>query len=316
MDGVSGIDVDVTVVLPTRDRWKAARRALRSALAQRGVAVEVVVVDDGSQTRPDGIPELDDPRVSVVAAPAAPGVAAARNFGATRAHGAWLAFLDDDDLWAPDKLARQIEAAGKAGACFAWTAQVVVDAELEPVRVWRAPAADAIADRLVESNVIGGPSSVIVRRSHFAAVGGFDESLALLADWDLWLRLAPRCAGCACDEILTAYGLHPSNMHVVRTDLATSEIRLMRRKHSLQLGGPRFWNWVALGYRRHRRPLRAARAYLTVARATRNPRDLARAGGVLLGEGAMRIGTADVPGEPPGELPWLREQRDQGTAPV
>jgi glycosyltransferase involved in cell wall biosynthesis len=89
-------------VIPTRDRWPIFRaHALRSALAQEDVSLEVVVIDDGSTTPPPGI---SDRRVRVLRNPVSRGVAEARNRGVADARAPWVAFLDDDDVWSPRKL--------------------------------------------------------------------------------------------------------------------------------------------------------------------------------------------------------------------
>jgi glycosyltransferase involved in cell wall biosynthesis len=100
---------DVTVVIPTHNRKELLDRTLRSVLAQEDVDLSVVVVDDGSADGTEAfVQALADPRVSVVRHPEARGVSAARNTGIARATTTWLAFVDDDDLWAPTKLRAQL----------------------------------------------------------------------------------------------------------------------------------------------------------------------------------------------------------------
>ena len=107
----------VSVIIPTHDRCERLRLALRSALAQRGVDVEVIVVDDGSSDGTRAFVEgLKDPRVRLVHNEVAMGESGARNRGISEAGRAWVAFLDDDDLWAPDKLASQLDALQDDGA--------------------------------------------------------------------------------------------------------------------------------------------------------------------------------------------------------
>src|SRR5690348_694187 len=97
---------DISVVIPTRNRWDLlSRSGLSAALMQEDVDVEIIVVDDGSTDEtPARLAALEDPRVTVIRHDQPRGVAAARNRGIAAARGEWLAFLDDDDLWAPDKL--------------------------------------------------------------------------------------------------------------------------------------------------------------------------------------------------------------------
>ena len=131
----------VSVVLPTRNRRALLERALDCALGQCGVSLEVIAVDDASE---DGTLEylrsLDDPRVSVLRRDSQTGPAGARNAGVSVASAPWLAFLDDDDFWAPRKLARQIEALERdAEAGWSCTGTVIVDRNLELIGRYEAP---------------------------------------------------------------------------------------------------------------------------------------------------------------------------------
>lgn len=104
--------MDVSIVIPTRNRAVFLSHALKSALRQRDVTFEVIVVDEASTDQtPTLLAAVDDRRVRVIRHDVVRGLPAARNHGADAARGDWLAFLDDDDLWAPDKLLRQLEAA-------------------------------------------------------------------------------------------------------------------------------------------------------------------------------------------------------------
>ncbi len=117
--------MDVSVIVPTRNRGALLAMTLRSALRQQDVDFEVIVVDEAST---DGTPAMlaavGDGRVRVIRHDTPRGLSAARNHGAADARGDWLAFLDDDDLWAPDKLVRQLNAAEQAGADWVYTGSV------------------------------------------------------------------------------------------------------------------------------------------------------------------------------------------------
>src|SRR5690349_9916448 len=97
---------EVTVVVPTRDRHARLAATLAGVLRQRDVDLEVVVVDEASSP-PVGASA--DPRVRVLRHDEPQGVARARNAGLSAAQGAWVAFCDDDDLWGPEKLRRQLD---------------------------------------------------------------------------------------------------------------------------------------------------------------------------------------------------------------
>ncbi|KJH72561.1 glycosyltransferase family 2 protein [Aliterella atlantica] len=102
----------ISTVIPTRNRPLIVERAVKSALAQTFTEIEVIVVIDGSDacTR-EVLEEIDDSRLKVIELPVRGGAAAARNAGVSAAVGEWIAFLDDDDEWFPQKLERQIEVA-------------------------------------------------------------------------------------------------------------------------------------------------------------------------------------------------------------
>jgi glycosyltransferase involved in cell wall biosynthesis len=186
-----GVD-SVSVVIPTRDRRAFVLEAVASVLAQRGVESEAIVVDDGSS---DGTREALAPladRIRYVEQEPR-GVSAARNTGARLACGSWLAFLDSDDLWKPDKLARQLAFHARHPELdVSQTEEIWIrnGARVNPCRHHRKPAGDIFLPSLERCLI--SPSAVMLRRDLFLAAGGFDESLPVCEDYDLWLRLGSR----------------------------------------------------------------------------------------------------------------------------
>ncbi len=224
---------DVSVVIPTRDRWRLLPRAVGTALAQRGVTVEVLVVDDWSRQPAPPLPVLSDPRVTLLQEGPARGVAAARNLGVRHSTGGWLAFLDDDDIWAPHKLATLLGAADRAGARFAYSSVLLIEADLTPLFVVPAPPAAGLLRGLLERNAIpAGSSNVVVDRALFEQVGGFDESLSVLADWDAWLRLAQAAPAVRVEDALTAYSLHAGSWVLQGDPADESDYRRFSEKHA------------------------------------------------------------------------------------
>src|SRR5215213_6576558 len=150
-----------TVVIPTCGR-STLPEAVRAALAQEGVDVAVVVVDDSGTgaVRAIGGP-LADPGVRVVAHERRLGVARSRNDGIAAATGEWVAFLDDDDLWAPDKLVRQIDAAEVVGADWAYAGVAAVDHDLRCLTVEAAPPVDVVVEDLPVRNGVPATASNI-----------------------------------------------------------------------------------------------------------------------------------------------------------
>ena len=278
---------EVTVVIPTLNRWPMLSRALTGALAQEDVELEVVVVDDGSEDEtPERLAAYPDRRVRVVRHARPSGVARARNAGLADASGRWTGFLDDDDLWAPRKLREQLDAAHAAGAATTISYALVLDEALEPVGIDPAPPAETLLADLLRSNCVpGGCSNVIARTDLLREVGGFDEHLAMLADWDLWLRLAAAAPAASCSAIHVGYVDHPASMHVQRARITPRELVYVRRKHAdleARLGveiGAGGWVplWVAAGQHRGGHRLRAAGTYLATAVRRRSKGALLRA---------------------------------------
>jgi glycosyltransferase involved in cell wall biosynthesis len=264
------------VVIPTRDRRELlSRAALPSALRQTGVVFEVLVVDDGST---DGtaasIEDFEDPRVRVIRQEVPRGVAAARN-AAIAAAAPWVAFLDDDDHWAPDKLATQLECLRVVDAVFAYTGALVVDAHGEPKDVLAAPPATSVRERLLLENVIpAGSSNVIASTDLLRRLGGFDEGLGYLADWDLWIRLALAGPGAADDHPRVAYVHHPGQMQLTGKG-AIAELERLSRRHAaagFAPDGSRLLSWVASEQRRRGRRAQAVGTYLLAMRTYRDLR--------------------------------------------
>jgi glycosyltransferase involved in cell wall biosynthesis len=274
----------VTIIIPTRNRRRFLEQSVRDALRQVDVDFEVLIVDDGSRDADavHGIETLDS-RIRVIRHGRPGGVARARNTGVANAYGTWSAFLDDDDRWAPTKLRTQLAAAGAAQASWVYCAALTIDQEDRPLFVNRA-GRPSTGDWLgIVNPVPGGCSNVMVRTELLHAVGGFDERLALLADWDLWIRLAPKAAPAVSDEVLVAYRLHPGNMHVRKVEEIDVELDYLGRKHlpgrdrsRRNLIGSSL-AWRAKAYRRAGRRRQAARLFLRRWWLTREPRDLAQA---------------------------------------
>ena len=207
--------VDVTVIIPTHNRRRLLARTLHSVLAQKDVDLEVVVVDDGGLDDTASLIEsLDDARVRFVRHPESRGVSAARNSGIERATSAWLAFVDDDDLWAPDKLCSQLGAlAADPSAGWSCTGSVNIDAQCQ-ISGWATPPRDpAVADLLLRQNwVPGGGSGVMASRDLTLEIGGFDEALSNIADWDFYIRLALRAPLAPVFRPHLGYYIHTQGM--------------------------------------------------------------------------------------------------------
>ena len=199
----------VSVVIPTFNYGCYVIEAVESALRQTLPASEVIVVDDGS---------TDDTRARL--SPYAArirylhhenrGLSAARNTGIREAQGEWVAFLDSDDRWHPEKLEVQFRSISRFPDVLFFGSP---GADEMPEHLSR----DAPVRRLTVHDFLGwmplAPSSAVVHESCFKAIGGFDESLRSVEDRDMWLRLVVRFPAAAVDVGCWWYRQHPLQMN-------------------------------------------------------------------------------------------------------
>lgn len=200
----------VSVIIPTRNRRRLLELAVASVLGQAWARLEVIVVDDASTD--DTATFLSDlagrdHRVRGIRLDAAGGGAAARNAGILAARGAYVAFLDDDDVWLPEKLARQVAALQATPEAVAVSCSFYIEsASAAPVvKTLHAPAD---AQEIICSNHLGGASMCLARRRVLLDIGGFDAALRSSQDWDLWIRLHDAGRLLVCPEPLVRYLPH------------------------------------------------------------------------------------------------------------
>lgn len=184
--------------------------------AQTRPAEEIIVVDDGST---DGTPEWlaeTHPDVRVIAQKNL-GASSARNAGVRASEGSFIAFLDSDDEWLPEKLARQVELIesdnGSREVTLCHTDEIWIrnGRRVNPMKKHRKHGG-FIFERALPLCIIS-PSSVLIRRELFDDVGYFDESLPACEDYDLWLRVTARFAVDYIDEkLIIKYGGHEDQL--------------------------------------------------------------------------------------------------------
>ncbi|MBU8895072.1 glycosyltransferase family 2 protein [Corallococcus sp. H22C18031201] len=196
--------IDVSVVMPTHRREKEVVEAIRSALRQEGVRVEVIVLDDTAEgTAREAVEALGDARVRYLKqeVPSRGKPALVRNHGATLAQGRYLHFLDDDDMLADGALHAMVgalDARPDAGVAVGWVVPFSEDADwLQDKRTyfeWAAKvgastpnSAWTVAHILFRGTLMVN-SACMVRREHFAKLGGFDPNIPVYEDVDFYLR--------------------------------------------------------------------------------------------------------------------------------
>jgi glycosyltransferase involved in cell wall biosynthesis len=189
----------VSIVLPTFNRLPFLRESVDSVFAQTMREWELIIADDGSED--DTLMYLAVlerlPRVKVLRLAHTGNPSAVRNAALRQACGRYVAFLDSDDLWMPEKLHRQLAA---HAACpdrrWSYTALQRIDAAGEPMRDglglnWVAHEG-AIFEQLLTIEAAVATPSVMIERQLLDQVGAFDEQLPYFEDYELWLRLSSR----------------------------------------------------------------------------------------------------------------------------
>lgn len=213
------INPTVSVVIPTWNRAHSIEAAISSALKQTLAPMEVLVCDDGStDNTKERVGAMGDPRIRWLPGSRGGCPAIPRNRGIKEARGDWLAFLDSDDEWLPEKLERQFEAAGVSGT----------DAVCS--NTWRSVPGESKKSMLLpaKNKILGWKdllqrnqvhcSSVLVRRSLFNIVEGFPETpnLKVGEDYALWIRISVLTNFTYLGEPLLVYLDDPENS--VRAD--------------------------------------------------------------------------------------------------
>lgn len=204
----------IAVVLPVYKGAAYLAEAIESVLAQTLPAAEFLVIDDGS---PDDSAAIAGRYAGVeLVRQANAGVSASRNRGVERARSPWIAFLDQDDIWEPAKLERQmatLAANPEADVCFCGQQGLLQVAGTETFtrNGISIPPTSGVAKGLYD-RLRFVPSCTLVRRSAFLAAGGFRSSAQPCEDWDLWLRMEQNGAKfVTIPESLLLYRLHATN---------------------------------------------------------------------------------------------------------
>lgn len=198
----------VAVVIPTYNYAHAIQRAIDSALRQTRPPDEIIVVDDGSTDGTQEAVRRYGPPVRYLYQPNAGG-SAARNLAVRSTTCEWIAFLDHDDEWLPEKLKTQLGSLlSTAGAEAGYTAYYIMREGREPELVFP-PGPDQIFPRIRINNCIGPTATYLVKRNFFLRCGGFTERLRnSCEDWDLFIRMALSGKMVLCRTPLTRYYDH------------------------------------------------------------------------------------------------------------
>lgn len=204
---------EISAIITTYNRRALLRRAVNSVLQQSRPADEIIIVDDGSTDGTSTELQRLERRVKIINLQRR-GISAARNAAISAARGEWLAFLDDDDCWLADKLARQLQAVAANPAMRLCHSEEIWIRNGRRVNAMRKHKKQGgwIYPSCLPLCVIS-PSAAMIHRSLFDEVGLFDERLPACEDYDLWLRVCARQAVLYIDEpLIIKYGGHKDQL--------------------------------------------------------------------------------------------------------
>lgn len=256
---------EVSVVIPTRNRHRLLALALASVLDQRDVSLEVIVVDEASTDDTAALLRSHaDPRVRLLHNDVPLGKSAARNRGIAEARGEWVAFLDDDDIWAPEKLLLQIEALRTTGRSWAYTGSVNITEDHRVLGGAPPQPPERVAEELPRVNAVpGGCSSVMVRRNALPTPA-FDGRYRLCEDWDLWIRLAQAGSPAYVAKPLVGYRVHSGNSSQDTARFLT-ELEMIENRYGGPVDRVVFYQYLARVSLRMNRQLTALQFYVRAA---------------------------------------------------
>lgn len=188
----------VSVIIPAYNKADYTVKAVESVLNQDYGNVECIVIDDGSTD--DTWDKLFpfDTKIRYIYKNNG-GVSSARNKGIVHSTGEYIAFLDCDDMYLPNKISKSMENVNSGSFEFIHTAAYLIDKNDKPIKVYK-PAKTNLLFRNFICN-----STPVMRKDVFDEVGLFDEDLFICADWDMWLRINEKYAMYYFNEPLTYY---------------------------------------------------------------------------------------------------------------
>lgn len=232
-------DPIVSVVIPAFNAARTIQETLLSVSQQNYRALDIIVVDDGSTDETAALVRdhlRADPRGRLVQKPNG-GIASARNEGIRASRGAFVAFIDADDLWHPTKIRKQIEAllCASADTALVYSPCRVIDAEGKVIHSLQRFCVNGwVLHRHFHTNIVGSGSSILVRKSVLEEVGGFDPCLREAGaegceDLLLQLRIAARYRFSEVSEYLVGYRRWAGGMSANREQMARSGTLAVRK---------------------------------------------------------------------------------------
>ena len=227
----------ISVVIPTHNRADLLPRAIKSVQNQTWTDLEIVVVSDGSEDDTKAVVEAlakDDDRIRFIEYFPAKGGNVARNTGIENAAGEYVAFLDDDDEFMPEKLEKQMavmESDREIGLVYTGVRVIYVNEDVEYASV---PKAEGdLSTEILLDNIIGTTSTVMARKEILLAAGQFDVQLRALQDFDLWIRVCQLCkVGFVRGEMIRYYNYTGTKQVSALTDKYIESFAYINNKYA------------------------------------------------------------------------------------
>lgn len=250
----------IDVIIPAYNAGMFIAQTLQSVLLQDAPIHSVIVVNDGSsddtQAKVLGFAQQNPELNLILINQANSGLSAARNAGIKQSHADYIALLDADDLWQPNKISSQIELLkhrsqpllGVVYCGYRLIDEIGQVISTKPRDIISPTLRGNIYQSLLRGNFISGSgSSALIKRTVFNAVGLFDEQLKACEDWDMWLRIARQFQFDYVDSDLVLIRVHPNNMQKDGMRMLSAELMVLNKFTEQSQGNP-FLLWKMRTY--------------------------------------------------------------------
>lgn len=218
----------ISIIIPVFNGGQTIRETIESVLNQTFSDFELIVINDGSQdTTLEIVQAFSDPRLKIYSYQNA-GLAISRNRGIAKATGEYIAFIDADDLWTPNKLKDQhqvLQENPSAAVAYSWTNCIDERSRFLRRGYYMSFRGD-VYRYLLLANFLENGSNPLIRHHALEAVGGFDESLKSSEDWELYLRLAAHHHFAVVSSPQILYRVSPGSMstHTIKMEAETIKV--------------------------------------------------------------------------------------------
>lgn len=241
----------VSAVITTHKREpKIVERALKSILNQTYKDIEVIVVDDSPASYEHRcevemmVERYSSKGVIYISHETCQGACVARNTGLYNSKGEFIAYLDDDDEWKPEKIERQIEKFNKESVALVYCgAESIFESENKTVKWNQLFLSGMIYSELLKENFIGSTSFPLIRKQALVAVGGFDKEMQSAQDYDVWLRLTQKYEVDFVEDSLVVYHVHEGEQITknVKKKISGLERIILKNKELIHKNRKLFW---------------------------------------------------------------------------